>query len=88
MVAHPYNLSTWEGEAGGPVQSQSQLHSEFEASSGCINHCLKTQTKTARPCKQNVSKSAQVLLAKPENLTSIFGTHIEEEEDCLLQLFL
>lgn len=37
VVVHTQNLSTQEGEAGGPwVQGQPWLYSEFEDSLGCI----------------------------------------------------
>lgn len=41
-VAHAYNFSTQEVEAGGPeVQSNLWLHSEFEATPQCMRLCLK-----------------------------------------------
>jgi hypothetical protein len=54
MVAHAFNPSTWEAEAGGFLSlRQPGLQSEFQYSQGYTEKpCLKKQNKT----KQNKTK--------------------------------
>jgi hypothetical protein len=58
VVAHAFNLSTWEAEAGRFLRGQPDLQSEFQDSQGYIEKpCLENKTKPNQ--KKNTHKDTQ-----------------------------
>jgi hypothetical protein len=56
MVAHAFNPSTWEAEAGGFLSSRPGLQSEFQDSQGYTEKpCLEKQNKTKQNKKQTTT---------------------------------
>jgi hypothetical protein len=57
MVAHTFNPSTQEAEAGGFLSSKPGLQSEFQDSQGYTEKsCLEKQNKTSKQTKINVNQ--------------------------------
>ena len=52
-MAHAFNSSTWEAEAGSRVRGQPGLQSEFQGSRGYTEKpCLENKTKQTKQTKQ------------------------------------
>jgi hypothetical protein len=70
MLAHTFNPSTWEAEAGGFLSSSPPgLQSEFQDSQGYTEkHCLEKQNKTKQnKTKQNKTKPNKTKVLKQLN---------------------
>lgn len=83
MVVYSFSSRIWEAEAAGSSQRQPGLHSEFQASQGCV---LTFNLNNTKPKKQAeaVPQSSQYRGANPLG----FAKAIFEFQLCLLSFLL